>query len=773
MTAHQEFKGRREDFRLVTGQGRYTADWHFPDQLAAQFLRSSHAHAEIVAIDIEAAKNSPGVIRILTGAEIAQAGLKNPPVMAHMKGKGGAALKIPPRPPLAPGRVRYVGEPVALVIAATEAQALDAVEKIDVTYRELPAVMDYRQSLAPDAVQLHEEIEGNLALEYEMGNAEATQAAFARAAHVVRLTLDAQRIAGNPMEPKAGAASYDAASGIYDIYMPTQGIADVRSALATAVGTTPDKIKVHARDVGGAFGVRNEAYPEYIALLHAAKLTGKPVKWVGSRNESILSDHHGRGTLMTSELALDDKGNFLALRADWITDLGAYCSSAGPFISTAAAPTGMAVNAYRIPALYGTIRLAFTNATPTTAYRGASRPSVAYIVERLVDEAARVTGIDRIRLRRRNLIDKKAFPYKTPTGSTYDSGDPAGLLDLALKEGDWTGFEKRRKEARRRGMLRGIGCATFIEPSGGLGQEEIAIKFNMDGLVDLFANAGPSGQGHETAFPDLVAAVFGLQSDRIRLRYSDPEGPMLAGTGTFGSRSLISHGGALTLGAREVVRKGLDLAAKEMEAAAADIEFDAGYYRVRGTDLAISFEQLAKKYAGEDEHPLDTTLKINTLSTYAGGAHVCEVEIDPETGVIELLSYVAADDCGVMMNQMLVEGQMHGGIMQAIGQVFGEKCVYDPDSGQMLSGTFMDYAMPRAWDLPRISLHDHSTPSPNNPLGVKGAGEAGTTGAVPCIANAVIDALAPLGIHHLDMPFTPARVWEAVQAAPSEAIAQK
>ena len=765
MTTAAKFTGRREDFRLVTGQGHYTADWSFPDQVYGQFLRSNYAHAEIVSINVEEAQKSPGVICILTGKDTAEAGLKNPLPMTHMKGKGGAALKHPPRPPLAVGRVRFVGEPIALVVAESEAQALDAIEKIAIEYRELPPVMDYEAALKPGTQVIHGEAEGNLAMEYELGNAEATHAAFAKAAHVVKVTLDAQRISGNPMEPKAGLVKYDAKTGIYDVYMPTQGMSDVRNGLAFATGVPPEHIKVHAHDVGGAFGVRNEAYPEYITLMYGAKRAGRPVKWVGSRNESILSDHHGRGTLMTSELALDEKGNFLGMRGDWISDLGAYCSGAGPFISTAAAPTGMAVNAYKTPALHKTIKLAFTNATPTTAYRGASRPSVAYIVERLVDEAARITGIDRIKLRRRNLIAKKSFPYKTPSGSTYDSGDPAGLLDLALKESDWDGFEKRRKEAKKRGKLRGIGCAAFIEPSGGLGQEEIAIKFNMDGLIDLFSNCGPSGQGHETAFPDLVAAVLGLASDRIRLRYSDPDGPQLVGTGSFGSRSLISHGGALTVGAREVVKKGLDLAAKEMEVAASDVEFEDGHYRVRGTDVKISFEQLAKKYASEKDHPLDTTMKINTSATYAGGAHVCEVEVDPDTGEIELLSYIAADECGVVMNHTLVEGQMHGGIMQAIGQVFGEKCVYDPDSGQMLSGTFMDYVMPRAWDLPRIALYDHSTPSPNNPLGVKGAGEAGTTGAIPCIANAVFDALKPLGIHHLDMPFTPNRVWDAIQAA--------
>ena len=514
-------------------------------------------------------------------------------------------------------------------------------------------------------------------------------------------------------------------------------------------------------------------YPEFAAVLFAAKSLGRPVKWVGTRAESMVSDHHGRAVSMTGELALDQDGGFLAMRVEWLVNLGAYCSNAGPFINTAASPTSMAVNAYATPAFHGLNRLVFTNTTPTTAYRGAGRPSVAYLVERLVDEAARVTGIDRIDLRRRNLLSANSFPHETPTGSTYDSGDPPGLLRQALLEADWQGFEARRRQASARGKIRGIGCAVFIEPSGGAGQEEIAIRFDATGAAQLYALAGPSGQGHETVFPDLIADILGMKPETITLRYNDPDAPALVGMGSFGSRSLISHGGALSAGAHEVKRKGMELAAKELEVEPADLIFEGGRYCVPGTDLAISLQDLARKHGGNGPHPLDTTAKISTAAAFPSGAHVAEIEIDPETGAIDLRRYVAVDDCGRIINHTLVEGQLHGGIMQGIGQMLGEHCIYDRETGQLLTGTFMDYFMPRAEDLPALSLHHRPIASPSNPLGVKGTGEAGTTGAVPTIANAVMDALAPLGIRELDTPFTPFRVWSAIRSAPTQIEAMR
>lgn len=758
-------KGRREDFRLVTGQGKYTADWNFPGQAYGWFLRSDHAHAEIVSIDVSAALESPGVVAVFTGADVVKAGFKTPPAANFFKGKDGTSLRIPHRHALAYERVRLVGEPVALVVAETEAAAQAAAEQIAVEYNLLPAAVAPAEALAAGAPQLHADIPGNLAFEYEYGAREPTDAAFAKASHVARVVLEAQRIAGVPMEPKACVASYNPATGVYDMYVPTQGMSDIRGAFAHVSGVSPEKIRVHAHDVGGGFGVRNEAYPEFCALFLATKELRRPVKWSGTRSESMLSDHHGRGATLTGELALDDAGNFLGMRIEWIVDMGAYASAAGALINTIAAPTSSAINVYKTPVVFGSHKLVYTNATPTTAYRGAGRPNVAYLAERLVDEAARLTGIDRIALRKRNLLKANAFPYKTPMGSTYDSGDPPGLMAQALEEADWKGFEKRRKAARKSGRIRGIGCGVFIEPSGGLGQEEIAIRFGANGTLDLFTLSGGSGQGHETAFPELVANILGVSSDTVTLRASDPDGPPLVGTGSFGSRSLISHGSALADGAREVIRKAKDLAARELEVSPGDLAFEGGRYRVPGTDVSIGFEELARKFAGAEDRPLDTTMKINTATAFPSGAHVCEVEIDADTGELEIVRYVAVDDAGTIYNPVLVEGQIHGGLMQGIGQMLGEHCIYEAGTGQFLTGSFMDYYMPRADVLPPLSIFDRPMSSPTNPLGAKGAGEAGATGSVPAIASAVLDALRPYGVTHLDTPFTPSRIWAALQAA--------
>ena len=746
------FKGRREDDRLLTGKGRYTADWNFPGQLYGCFLRSDRAHAELISINTKDALKSPGVVAVFTGEDMAH--FKTPPPMVKYP------IKVPHRDILARGRVRYVGQEIALVVAHTAAAAQDAVEKIEIEFNELPPVVDGAAALEAGAPQLHEDVPGNLAAVYEYGDAKATEEAFARAAHITRLKLDSTRVSGTPMETKACVVTYDAASESYDVYASSQGLSMMLPNFTAITGLPPERIRLHAHDVGGGFGIRSQAYPEYIALMHAAKALGKPVKWVGSRFETIVSDHHGRAIELMGELALDKDGRFLGLRVRWIANMGAYLSQAGPIIN-ALNPSTHAINAYRIPALFGRHELALTNTTSITAYRGAGRPGVSYLVERLVDEAAREAGIDRIELRRRNLIPKDAFPYKTPVGSAYDSGDPPGQLEKAVRFSDWAGFESRRLEAKRRGQLRGIGCAMFIEPSGGGGlpQEQAAIKFGDSGDATLHVLSGASGQGHETMFPEIVAEVFGMDSNKLTLRASDPRGPALMGGGTVGSRSLMSHGGALFATAKEVVKKGIEFASRELEAAAGDIEFKDGKYNVKGTDLSISFTEIARRYGSK----LDTQGGIPTPVAYPGGAHVCEVEIDPATGVVDIAAYVAVDDCGRVMNHTLVEGQLHGGIVQGIGQALAEHCVYDA-SGQLLTGTFMDYAMPRSEMLHNVKLYDHSVPSPSNPLGVKGTGEAGTTGAIPAVANAVIDALRPLGIHHLDFPYSSTRVWAAIQA---------
>ncbi len=756
------FKGRREDLRLVTGQGKYTSDWNLPGQLHGSFLRADRAHAEIVSVGTAPALASSGVVAVFTGADTAKAGFKSTPQLARYPGRGGATIKVPHRDGLANARVRFVGQEVALVVAQTALAAQDAAEKIEVEYRDLPAVVDAEGALAQGAEQLYPEIPGNLCFDYEYGDEAATDSAFARAAHVTRITLDSKRVVGNPMEPKACLAAYDAAADKYDLYVSSQGLSLMRGSASGITGIPAERIMVHAQDVGGGFGIRSDAYAEYCVAMLAAKSLDRPVKWTSSRSETFLSDYHGRAAKLTGELALDGEGRFLAIRINWIVNTGAYLSTPGPLINTL--PPGLhAINLYRIPVMYGRHRLALTNTTPTTAYRGAGRPNVCYLAERLVEEAAREMKIDRLELRRRNFIPKDAFPYKTPhPHSVYDSGDPHGLLDEAVKQAEWKTFDARRADSQKRGKLRGIGCGAFIEPAGagGAPKEEAMIKFGESGNALLYVLAGPSGQGHETVYPEVVGEALGMDPDKITLRASDPDGPRLVGEGTIGSRSMMAHGGALVVAAREAVRKGTELAAKDLEVAPNDLEFAKGRYRVKGTDVSIGFEDLAKKYGSA----LDSGGEIPLPRSFPSGAHVAEVEIDPETGVVEVLRYTAVDDCGRVINHVLLDGQLHGGIAQGIGQAMGEHAIYDPASGQLLTGTFMDYEIPRADGMPDIRLYDRSIPSPGNPLGVKGAGEAGTTGAVPAVANAVIDALRPLGIHHLDFPYTPDRVWHAIEA---------
>jgi carbon-monoxide dehydrogenase large subunit len=759
------YKGRREDLRLVTGQGKYTSDWNLPGQLYGAFLRSDRAHAEIISINVGAARSSPGVVAVLTGADTARAGFKSTPNIARFPGRGGATIKVPHRDGLANGRVRFVGQEIALVVANTAHAAQDAAERIEVEYRELPVVVDAEAALASGSGQLYPDITGNLCFDYEYGDEAKTNEAFARAAHVTRVALDSQRMVGNPMEPKACLAAYDAKADKYDLYVSSQGLSLMRGTASGITGIPAEKIMVHAHDVGGGFGIRSDAYSEYCVAMLASKMLGKPVKWISTRSETFLSDYHGRAAKLVGELALDKEGRFLAIRINWVVNMGAYLSTPGALINTL--PPGLhATNLYRIPAMYGRHRLALTNTTPTTAYRGAGRPNVCYLAERLVEEAAREMKIDRIELRRRNLIPKDAFPYQTPhPHSVYDSGDPPGLLEEALKQGEWSTFEARRTEARKRGKLRGIGCAMFVEPAGAgaAPREEAMIKFGDSGSALLYVLAGSSGQGHETVYPEVVGEMLGMDPEKITLRASDPDGPQLIGEGTIGSRSMMAHGGALVMAAREVIRKGTQLAAKELEVAPTDLEFSQGRYRVKGTDISIALDDIAKKYGSA----LDSGGDIPLPRSYPSGAHVAEIEIDAETGVLDILRYTAVDDCGRVINHVLLEGQLHGGIAQGLGQALGEHAVYDETSGQLLAGTFMDYPMPRADEMPEIHLVDHSIPSPGNPLGAKGAGEAGTTGAVPAVANAVIDALRPLGIDRLDFPYTPDRLWHAIRAAGS------
>ncbi len=756
--------GRREDARLLTGAGRYTADWRLPGMVHAVFLRSNYAHARIDAIDTAAASAMPGVLAVLTGADMLAAGYGRGRAKVPYTGRGGMALLTPDVPALALDRVLYVGDPIAIVVAATPAQAQDAAEHIVVDTTMLPPVTDMAAALEPGAPQLHEAIPGNLCFDYEYGDAAATDAAFAAAAHVVTLDLTSDRVVGNPLEPKAALARWD--GDVLELWSPTQGMVALRDSVCSLTGLPPERVRVRAEDVGGGFGIRGGAYPEHAALALAAKVTGRPVRWIASRSETFLSDYHGRALRMRGELALDAGGRFLAIRHEWVCDQGAYPVATGPLISTLN-PAMMCTGPYRIGAVYGRNRLALTNTVPITAYRGAGRPDMAYAVERLVEQAARETGIDRLELRRRNVVPSDAFPYRLPTpgpmGAVYDSGDYAGLLDMAAEAADWSGFEARRTEAAARGMLRGIGIGLFVEPSGGVvPKDEVAITFEPDGRVLVHNVTHSSGQGHETVFPEIVARVLGLDPEAITLRQGDPDGPVRVGGGAFASRSMLSHGAATSEAAIEIVRRGRVLASDRLEVHEADLEYAAGAYRIVGTDRVVTLLELARPAEGQESGPLDTTTVLPSARAYPSGAHVAEVEIDPATGEVTLQRYIAVDDCGVVLNHTLLDGQIMGGIAQGLGQVLGEQAVYDAD-GQFLSGSFMDYTMPRAETLPGVSLHERPVPSPNNSLGVKGAGECGTTGSLPAGMNAVLDALWPAGVRALDMPASAARVWAALQ----------
>ena len=754
------FVGRREDARLLTGTGRYTADWDFPAQLHAAFLRADRAHATIRAVDTAAARAAPGVLAVLTAADMAAAGYNRGRAAVPYKGRG-EALRSPTSPALAQDRVRYVGEPVAIVVADTAHAAQDAVERIAVEYDALPAVADARAALAPGAPALHDDVPGNLCFDFDYGDAAATDAAFAGAAHIVRLEQESGRVVGNPMEPKAALAAWDGT--VLQLWSASQGMTGMRDGLAALTGLPPAQIRVHAQDVGGAFGIRGAAYPEYAALALAAQQVGRPVKWVASRSETFLSDYHGRAVSMAAELALDEAGRFLAIRHDWVCNVGAHPSAAGPGTNTLNASL-MAAGAYRIPAIYGRNRLAVTNTVPITAYRGAGRPDMAYMVERLVDQAARQTGIDRLDLRRRNMIPRDAFPYPiatAPMPSAYDSADFAALLDAAAGEADWPGFEARRAEAASRGRLRGIGCALFIEPAGGVApSDEAAITFEPDGSILLHEVAIASGQGHETVLPELVGRALQIDPARITLRAGRADGPALKGGGAFGSRSMMSLGSVSVEAAGLVLKKGMALAADALEVAEADLAYADGAYRIAGTDRTVGLAELAQRHPGA----LDSTAELAAPRAFPSGAHVAEVEVDPDTGMTELVRYVSIDDCGAVVNQTLLEGQIWGGLLQGLGQVFGELCVYDED-GQMLSGSFMDYAMPHADLVRRVTIRMLLVPSPSNQLGVKGVGEAGTVGSLPTAMNAILDALRPRGVTHLDMPASAQRVWQALHGA--------
>ena len=749
-----------EDARLTTGSGKYAADWNQPGQLHAAFVRSDRAHAEIAAVDAAEAAKHPGVRLILTGADAIKAGYVKPPHTLNFPGKNGMQTRAPDRPVLAHGKVRFVGEALAVVVADTAAAAQDAAGLVEVKYRDLPPAISPEAALAPGAPQLHENVPGNLPIEAETGDAAAVEAAFAKAAHVTRLKVEVTRVSPSPMEPRACLVAHDARDGSYRFNVCMQGVTTLRKQISVYTGVTEDQLHFEARDVGGGFGQRTPAYPEYCVLMMAAKATGKPVKWVSTRTESFMTDTHGRANIIDGALALDGDGRFLGMRLDWVNDMGSYLSpgSMGHIRNTTTCMTGV----YRIPALYATFRVALTSTTPVSSYRGAGRPDIAYVVERLVNQAAAELGVDAAELRRLNFIPPQAFPYKTPTGSTYEYADLPGVLEKALKLSDWKGFARRRAQAGKQGRLRGIGISTVIENTGAgqAAKDDVEIVLDAGGNVTVHTQAKAQGHGHETTFAMIVSDALGIPLERVKIVQGAPEKQhLLQGNHTGGSRSTVGAGSVCHLAALKLIEHGRAAAALELGVEPSQVDYAKGVFRSKEAKRTLKLGELARS------KPLSIAAEGKFGSTYPNGCHIAEVEIDPATGATDIAAYYAVDDVGTVINHEIVAGQLHGGVAMGAGQILGEHIVYDRATGQLLTGSFMDYCMPRAGLVKGIKGEEHPTPSKVSPLGVKGVGESGCTGSLPAVANAVMDALRPLGIGHLDMPLTSAKIWHAIDAA--------
>jgi aerobic carbon-monoxide dehydrogenase large subunit len=754
---------RREDARLLTGSGHYTADWNLAGQLHAFFLRSDRAHAEIVSIDSSAAASRPGVRAVLTGADYASAGWKSLPGGVSYEGVGGQKMKKPFWPALAQGKVLYVGQPVALVVAETAALAQDASEEIAVEYRDLPAAIGFGAATRAGAPQLHPEIPGNLAFEYESGERAAVEAAFAGAALRTRCTLRSQRLVGNPIEPRAFLASFDPAVGVFTVYTPSQGMNNMRGFLSAASGLPAEKIRVITELVGGSFGIRSYSYAEHLAVMLASQKLGRPVKWTATRSEVFLSDNHGRGLTLSGELALDREGRFLALRFEDTADLGAFATPFGPQIGSRNITITMG-GVYRIPALYAHTRMAYSNAVPVSAYRGAGRPDIACAIERVVDQAAVEHGFDPIELRRKNFISPEAMPYKTANGTTYDCGEFERVMDKALELSDWRGFPARRERSQGEGKLRGIGIATFLEISaaGFAPKDQAHARFDAAGELHVYTVSQSTGQGHETAFARILHEGLGVPAEGVRFHEGDPD-VAVVGNGTGGSRSLYGAGSAVKLLGPKLIETAMPHAAAALGADAASVEYRGGAFH--GAGRSVGLFELAQKLAGKTPHPMDCVAEGTFGATFPNGCHIAEVEIDPETGVVSVENYTTVDDVGNAVDHASVEGQVHGGVLQGVGQVLAEHAIYDRETGQLLSGSFMDYPMPRADWMSAIRCDEHPVPTQANALGAKGVGESGTSGALGATLNAILDAVRPAGIADLEMPVTPDRLWRALRDA--------
>jgi carbon-monoxide dehydrogenase large subunit len=776
---------RKEDARFLTGTGQYTDDVSLARQTHAYFLRSPHAHAKIRGIDTAKAKQAPGVVAIYTAADLE--GVNGLPCGWLITSVDGTPMKEPPHPVLAKGKVRYVGDAVAMVVAETRDQAKDAAEQIDDDYDVLTAVVNVVDALKPGAPQIHDEAPGNQCYTWSIGDKATNDAAFARAAHVTKLDLVNNRLIPNAIEPRAALASYNAADDAYTLYVTSQN-PHVERLLMTAfvLGLPEHKVRVIAPDVGGGFGSKIYLYPEETAMVWAVKRVGRPIKWAAERSESFLSDAHGRDHVTHAELALDANGKFLALRVNTTAAMGAYLSTFASCIPTILYATLLA-GQYTTPTIYCQVIAAFTNTAPVDAYRGAGRPEATYVVERIVHQAAVELGIPQDEIRRRNFI--REFPYQTPVALLYDTGGYDATLDDANAAADVKGFAARKAEAAKRGKLRGLGYASYIEacglaPSnvaGSLGAraglfEAGEVRVHPTGSITVFTGSHSHGQGHETTFAQVVATRLGVPVDNVDVVHGDT-GRVVFGMGTYGSRSLAVGGTAIVKALDKIVAKGKKIAAHLLEAAETDIEFKDGKFTVAGTDRSKAFGEIALAAYVPHNYPLDklepglneTAFYDPTNFTFPAGTHICEVEIDPDTGAVEVVNFTASDDFGNIINPMIVEGQVHGGLAQGIGQALLENCVYDADSGQLLTGSYMDYALPRADDLPSFKVSTQVTPCTHNPLGAKGCGEAGAIGAPAALMNAVHDALSAVGVKRFDMPASPHRVWQAIQSAKASA----
>ncbi|WP_426609413.1 xanthine dehydrogenase family protein molybdopterin-binding subunit [Bradyrhizobium sp. McL0616] len=759
---------RKEDDTLVRGKGRYTDDFNLPGQAYAVVVRSTHAHGIIRGLKTDAAKALPGVLGVWTGTDLDAAGYGPFTCGLPLKSRDGSPLLQTNRQPLPTHKVSFVGDPVAFVVAETLAQARDAAEAVEVDIEPLPAVTDPEEAAQPGAPQLYDHIPNNVALDYHYGDMEKVNAAFASAAHVTKVDIENTRVAVVSMEPRVGLASYDKTTERYTIQMPTQGVAGNRANLAKNMKVPNDKVRILTPNVGGSFGMKNVNYPEYMCILYAAKVLGRPVKWLDERSTSFLSDSHGRAQRIHAELALDAEGHFLAAKLSGYGNLGAYITGVAP--GPLSLNTGKNFSSvYRTPLMGVDIKTVLTNTTPMGAYRGAGRPEANYYMERLIDRAADEMGINRLTMRKRNFIKPNQMPFPASSGVTYDSGDFQAVFNKALDISDHENFAKRKKESRKTGKLRGIAVGSYLEVTAPPSPELGKIVFDPDGSVQLVTGTLDYGQGHATPFAQVLCAQLGVPFESVKLVQGDSD-IVHTGNGTGGSRSITATGQAIVESSRLVIEKGKRAAAHMLEASEADIEFADGSFTIAGTDRSIDIMELAKRlHDGKMPDGVPDSLDVDHTSepvpsAFPNGCHVAEVEVDPETGVVQIVRYSAVNDFGTVINPLLVEGQLHGGVVQGIGQALMEHVRYD-EGGQPITGSLMDYALPRAEDVPFMAVGDHPVPAKSNPLGTKGCGEAGCAGSLSTVVNAVVDALSDYGIKHIDMPLTPERVWRAIQDA--------